>query len=135
MEKLLRIFIFAFPFFYLAGCQPDLKISKFDIDWNDDVKKVNARIKNTGGEGTGPFTVNINAIEEPTSINHRPVITKEIPNLGKNDYIDINADFAPLAHPDNADLKNVKKIQIVVDPTGMVKESNKNNNTEEKSVP
>jgi hypothetical protein len=135
MRKFINSFLIIFPLLYAAGCQPDLKITKFDIDWNKDTKKVNARIKNTGGEGTGPFMVYINTIEDPASVNHHPEIAKKIPALGKNDYVDITADFAPLAHPDNADLKNVKKIQIVVDPTGMVKESNKKNNTEEKSVP
>ncbi len=58
-----------------------------------------------------------------------------MPGFAKGASITLNADFAPLAHPDNNNLGNVNKITVMADLKGMVKESNENNNTKEKPVP
>ncbi|HBG27181.1 MAG: hypothetical protein A2Y10_07400 [Planctomycetes bacterium GWF2_41_51] len=135
MNIYFKLFFIVFPALYIAGCSPDLKIEKFDIDWDEHNKKVNARIENTGGEGTGPFLVHFAAEEEPVSPTHSPLIVKEVKGLGKKEYVNLTADFAPLARPENVNLANVKKILIVVDPTGLIKESDEKNNIKSKSVP
>ncbi|OQA03434.1 MAG: hypothetical protein BWY69_00463 [Planctomycetes bacterium ADurb.Bin401] len=111
-----------------------MKITEFDVDWDEDNKKANAQIKNTGGKGTGSFLVYFAAEEDPVSPSHSPLIVKEVKGLGKDEYINLSADFAPLARPENVNLANVQKILIVVDPTGLIKESDEKNNIESESV-
>jgi hypothetical protein len=73
--------------------------------------------------------------EEPVSPTRRPQVRKDVPHLAKGDSIPLEADFAPLGHRDNNYLGNVKKIRVLADPKGMVKEKNENNNETEIPAP
>ncbi|VAX32735.1 hypothetical protein MNBD_NITROSPIRAE02-1490, partial [hydrothermal vent metagenome] len=92
-------------------------------------------IANIGNKDAGTFMVYFNGDEDPESPNHRPQVRYNIPGLAKGAAITLDADFAPLAHPDNNYLRNVYKITVLVDPKGMVKESNENNNVKEFMLP
>lgn len=135
MKKCMQVLLFVFPMMYLAGCNADLKIKDFDVDWKDDIKRVNAKIENDGSKGTGPFLVYFSGEEDPVSPSYSPLIVKNVNGLAEDEEINLSADFASLARPENVNLANVKKIVIVVDPTGLVKESDEKNNIKSKSVP
>gem|GEM_PF-3562754 len=115
----------------LAGCAPDLVVKNLDVMWNATDKKATAEIANVGNKDAGNFMVYFNGDENPVSPNHRPQLRYSVPGLAKGASVVLNADFAPLAHPDNDYLGNVYKITVLVDPKGMVKESNENNNVRE----
>jgi hypothetical protein len=129
-----RVNIFAFILILsaaLLGCAPDLVVKDLDVTWNTANKKAKAEIANTGNKDAGKFMVYFNADEEPVSPNHIPQVSFNIPGLAKGASLTLIANFAPLAHPDNNNLANVYKITALVDPKGMVKESNENNNVKE----
>jgi hypothetical protein len=134
MKMLVKALIFL-PLLLLAGCLPDLTVTKLDVTWNNTGKIAVARIRNIGNANAGPFLVYFNAEEDPVSHNHRPQVRKNLFGLHKGASTELTADFAPLAHPDNANLANVKKIAVFVDAKNMVKELNENNNSMEKPVP
>ncbi|NOZ25151.1 MAG: hypothetical protein GXO94_03535 [Nitrospirae bacterium] len=115
----------------LAGCAPDLVVKNLDVTWNATDKKATAEIANVGNKDAGNFMVYFNGDENPVSPNHRPQLRYSVPGLAKGGSVVLNADFAPLAHPDNNNLGNVYKITVLVDPKGMVKESNEDNNVKE----
>ncbi len=133
-----RMKVFAFIFIIaaaLVGCAPDLVVKNLDVTWNAVEKKASAEIANIGNKDAGTFMVYFNGDEDPESPNHRPQVSYNIPGLAKGAAITLDADFAPLAHPDNDYLRNVYKITVLVDPKGMVKESNENNNVKEVLLP
>jgi len=115
----------------LLGCAPDLVVKNLGVTWNTANKKAKAEIANIGNKDAGKFMVYFNGDENPVPPNHRPQVAFNIPGLAKGASLTLIADFAPLAHPDNNNLANVYKITALVDPKGMVKESNENNNVKE----
>lgn len=114
--------------FAVIGCAPDLVVRDLDVAWDADNKKAKAEIANIGNKDAGRFLVYFNVEEDPESQNHIPQVSHNVASLAKGNSIILDADFAPLAHPDNSNLGNVYKILVLVDPKGMVKESNENNN-------
>lgn len=79
--------------------------------------------------------VYFNGVEDPVSPNRRPQVRNNIPTLAKGNSIILEADFAPLAHPDNNNLGNVYKILVLVDPKNTIEERNENNNEKEVPIP
>lgn len=134
MKTLVYLSLFISSLF-LVGCEPDLTITKLDTQWDAQNKRAIVEIKNQGQKGTGPFLVYFNGEEDPVSPKHQPQIVENVKGLAQNGTIVLTADFAPLAHPDNVDLNNIKRIVVIVDPKGQVYESDENNNVKEKSVP
>jgi hypothetical protein len=134
MKKLGALLFTVLLFFAFAGCGPDLVVKTMSVNWNTTNKKAKATIANIGDEDAGPFLVYFNAEENPVSQNYRPQVTHQVPGLAKGASIVLNADFAPLARPQNHYLGNVYKISVLVDPKGMVKESNENNNSKEMPI-
>jgi len=133
------IFLFAF-----LGCAPDLVVKDLQLNWDPEPlpplgsgvnKKAKAEIANIGNKDAGRFLVYFDGEEDPVSPTRRPQVSKDVPHLAKGDSIHLEADFAPLAHRDNNYLENVKKILVIADPKGMVKEKNENNNEREIPVP
>jgi len=128
--SLMLILLFAF-----VGCKPDLTVKDLNVTWDAANKKAEAKIANIGNKAAGNFLVYFNGDENPESPNRRPQVSHIVPGLAKGASIILKADFAPLAHPDNNNLGNVYKITVLVDPKGMVKESNENNNVQESPIP
>lgn len=116
------------------GCAADLTVRNLDVTWDPANKTAKAEIANIGNKDAGNFMVYFNAEENPVSRNHRPQVRHNLPGLAKGTSIMLDADFAPLAHPDNNYLGNVYKIMVLVDPKEMVEESNENNNSQEAST-
>lgn len=135
MMRLKNVVFILLPLFAIVGCAPDLVVKNFDVTWDETSKVAKAKIVNTGNKDAGNFMVYFIGDENPVSPNHRPSVAHNIPSLAKGDSIELNADFAPLAHTDNDSLENVFKITVIADPKEMVKESNENNNTQEKLLP
>jgi hypothetical protein len=134
--KRVKNFVFILvPLFALAGCMPDLVVKNLDVTWDAANKKAEAKIANIGNWDAGNFMVYFNGDEDPKSTNHIPQVRHNVPGLAKGASITLNANFAPLAHPDNNNLGNIYQITVFVDPKGMVKESNESNNTKEKPIP
>jgi len=121
--------------FAFVGCAPDLVVKNLDVTWETANKRAEVKIANIGNKDAGNFMVYFNGDENPVSPNRRPQVSYNVPGLDRGASITLNADFAPLAHPDNNNLGNVFKITVIVDPKGMVNESNENNNTQEKPIP
>jgi len=118
----------------LLGCAPDLYVRHLGVTWDEPNKNVEAEIENRGGKDAGSFSVHIKAVEDPESIRHKPEINIDVAGLAKNKITTVNADLAPLAHPDNDNLGNVHTIRVVVDPDNTVKESKENNNVKEYAI-
>lgn len=135
MKVFAKATVFILSLIFLAGCRADLTATNLDVDWNAANKQAKARIRNIGFRDAGMFMVYFDAEENPVSQNHRPQVSHEVNGLAKGAYVDLEADFARLAHPDNANLANVYKIVVTADPKHMVKESNENNNSKEELVP
>ena len=110
------------------GCTPDLTVDKLEVVWDGPEKKAKAEITNIGRRNAAEFMVYFDGEENPASSNYRPQVRHNIPSLAAGGSIVLEADFAPLARPENNNLENVKKIRLIVDPKDMVKESNENNN-------
>lgn len=121
--------------FLLVGCKPDLVVKNLNLTWDVTNKKAKAEIANIGNKDAGSFMVYFNGVEEPVSPNRRPQVRNNIPTLAKGNSIILEADFTPLAHPDNNNLGNVYKILVLVDPKNTVEESNENNNEKEVPIP
>ena len=117
--------------FVLGGCAADLVVKNVNVIWDDANKKADAQIANEGNKDAGNFMVYFNGEEDPESANHRPQVSHNVLGLAKGEYIVLNADFAPLAHPDNYNLGNIYKIRVIADPKGMVRESKEDNNEKE----
>lgn len=121
--------------FAFVGCAPDIVAKNLDVTWDATNKKAEGKIANIGNRDAGNFMVHFNGDENPVSPNRRLQVSHNVSGLSKGASITLYADFAPFAHPDNNNLGNVFKIIVFVDPKGMVKESNENNNTIEKPIP
>ena len=134
-----RVKFFAFMFmllFAFVGCKkPDLTVENLDVNWNWPNRTAKAEIANIGEKDAGNFMVYFNGDENPVSQKRRPQVSHNITGLAVGSSITLEANFAPLAHPDNNNLGNVYKITVLVDPKGMVNESNENNNVQESSIP
>lgn len=120
--------------FALVGCAPDLVVRDLDVTWDEVNKEAKAEIANIGNKDAGNFMVYFNGDENPESTNHRPQVRHNVPGLAKGASAILEADFGPLAHPDNNHLGNIYKIRVLVDPKGMVEESNENNNVKEFAI-
>jgi len=133
--KRLKNFVFALlPLFAFVGCAPDLVVKNLDVTWDAANKKAEAKIANIGNRDAGDFMVYFNGDENPVSPNRRPQVRHNVPGLAEGASTILDAHFGPLAHPDNNNLRNVYKITVLVDPKGMVKESNENNNVKEVAI-
>ena len=125
----------------VTGCcnKPDLTVDPLmptDIIWaaGEDGEKVvtNIVIKNIGHADAGEFMVYINAEEDPVSPSDRPQFREHIEGLSAGETMELGPfDFGPKATANNDYLANVKSILVLVDPKGMVSESNENNNETE----
>ncbi len=127
MRKIL--FLLIATGFLIIGCKPDLTVSNVRVQWNGSQKSVDADIQNIGNKDAGAFLVYFNGDENPVSDNHRPQVSQKLPGLAKGATVTLHADFAPLAHPDNAYLANVYQITVIADPKNMIDEKDENNNT------
>ncbi len=123
-------------FFLLTSCSqtPDLVVTNLDVDWNVPNKKAEAVISNQGNANAENFMVYFNGDEDPESQNRRPQIRHNISVLGQGQSITLEADFAPLAHPDNANLGRIYQITVQADPKQMVDESDETNNNASRPV-
>ncbi len=118
------------------GCvtsRPDLMVAQVTLDWS--TKTVAADVANIGNEDAKEFLVYFNGDENPESSNHRPQVSKHVAGLNAGETIHLKADFAPLAHSDNALLARVYMITVLVDPKGMVEEHFEDNNRKRALVP
>jgi hypothetical protein len=119
---------------FLTGCA-DLVVSHVEVNWSGTNRTARADIANLGNRSAGPFLVYFDADENPVSPNHRPQVRHQIPGLAPNASVQLEADFAPLAHPDNHDLANVYQITVIADPKKAVKEWDEANNTRSERIP
>jgi hypothetical protein len=113
----------------IAGCSTggvDLVVN--NLDWDPATKVAQVEIANIGSDDAGAFLVYVNADEFPESQNRRPQVSHRIAGLQSSDTLILQADFAPLAHPDNNNLGNVYQITALADPKSMIGESNEENN-------
>lgn len=134
--KKIKFFAFMFiPLFVFVGCEADLTVKDGEVNWDATNKKAKAEIANIGNKDAGNFLVYFNGDEDPVSPNRRPQVSHDVPGLAKGESIILEADFAPLAHPDNDSLRNVYQITVIADPKEMVKEKNENNNVKELQIP
>lgn len=118
----------------VVGCAPDLIVKDLNVTWDAVNKTATAEIANIGNQDAESFMVYFNGEEAPVSPNHRPQVRHNVPALAKGGSTILEADFTPLAHPDNDNLGNVYKILVLVDPKNTVEESNENNNEKEMQV-
>ena len=116
------------PIFAMFGCTPDLAVTDLEVTWNAAERKAVAQITNLGNQGAGEFLVYFNGDESPESPNRRPQVRHTVPALSAGASVTLEANFGPLAHPDNADLGSVYQISVLADAKGMVQESNEDNN-------
>lgn len=130
-----KLFLWIILSFTFIGCLPDLVVRNLDVNWDAANRKAKAEIANIGNKDAGNFMVYFNGEEDPVSPNRRPQVRHNIPNLPEGNSIVLEADFVPLAHPDNNNLGNVRKIRVLADPKNMVKEKNENNNEKEFPLP
>ncbi|MGR8930879.1 MAG: CARDB domain-containing protein [Gammaproteobacteria bacterium] len=112
----------------LVACTPDLVVRNLTVNWDNVNKKAFVDVENRGNGDATYFMVYFNGDEYPESRNRRPQVRHNVPNLGANQSIRLEADFAPLAHPDNFNLDNVYQITVLADPKWTVDESNEDNN-------
>lgn len=112
----------------LCGCAPNLVVRNPEVTWNDATKTASAEVANVGRGRAGEFLVYFDAEENPASQNHRPQVVRRVPGLAAGSSTTLSADFAPLAHPDNASLRNVYQIEIIADPKNEVAESREDDN-------
>lgn len=122
---LLIVGLFAFAF---VACKPDLIVKDVTVTWDATCKKATAEIRNIGNAHAGEFMVYFDGEESSVSPNHRPQVRHNVPGLARGASIVLEADFAPLAHPDNNNLGNVHSILVIADPKNMVDEIREDNN-------
>lgn len=128
MKRALTIDLAGVVLSLLAGCAADLTARPPVMQWDATHKTAKAEILNLGTKDAGPFLVYFNGQENPQSTNRRPQVGKNLPGLAVGASTWVEANFAPLAHPDNANLARIEAIKVIVDPKHMVRESNENNN-------
>lgn len=129
-----RAFILCFLAIFLTGCA-DLVVSHVEVNWSGANRTARAEIANVGNRRAGPFLVYFDADENPVSQNHRPQVRHQVDGLAPGASVQLEANFAPLAHPDNHDLANVYQITVIADPKKMVKEWDEANNTRSEHIP
>jgi hypothetical protein len=134
MKMVIRICLIVLCAGFICGCA-DLKVTQLSAVWDQNNKVASATISNTGNGNAGSFLVYFYGVERPISKLNRPQIAQEVDGLMKGEQIEIEADFDPLAHPNNNNLANVIRILVVADQTNKVGESNENNNTRAVPVP
>jgi len=117
-----------------VACKPDLVVKDVTVTWDAANKKVKAEIANIGDADAGEFLVYFDGDEQPVSQNHRPQVRTSVPGLARGQSMVLDADFAPLAHPDNNNLGNIFQITVRADPKSNVSESNENNNVKSCAV-
>jgi len=112
----------------ILGCStyPDLVVNR--LDWDEVNKRAEVEFTNTGNEDAGEFMVYVNGDEFPQSQNRRPQVRHHVSGLTQGTSMTVQAEFAPLAHPDNNNLGNIYKITALVDPKSIVSESDESNN-------
>ncbi len=88
----------------IVGCSPNLIVRNAAVTWNDNTKVAIAEVANVGNRSAGEFLVYFNGEENPVSQNHRPQVQQRVAGLAAGAAVVLTADFAPLAHPDNAGL-------------------------------
>lgn len=108
----------------LGGCA-DLTPTALDMDW--ETKTASVCIQNRGLTQSDAVLVYFNALENPTSQNRRPQVTHTLGPLEPNQWVRLHADFAPLAHPDNANLTRVWAMEVLVDPKRSGRDTNRAN--------
>lgn len=119
----------------LCSCAADLKVTDLNVTWSENVKMVRAEIANVGHKDAGKFLVRFDGLENPESPSYRPRVTVEVPGLPKGEWLPLEADFSPLARPENNYLANVFRISVTIDAEGVVREVNEENNTREAVIP
>ena len=121
------------PLFLLAlftFCKPDLRVVSVSCD--STTKTIKAVIKNAGNLRSGGFRVDFRAIEQPPSPpRYAPRFNTSRPWLKQGTSVTETATFN--SRPQNNYLRNIRKVQVTVDPKNTIKESNEENNT--KTVP
>ena len=116
-----------------VGCGPNLTVRNATVTWNATTKVATAEVANIGNRPAGEFLVYFNGEENPMSSNHRPQVRLPVAGLAAGTAVVLTADFAPLAHPDNASLGNVHRISITADPKSQIAERREDDN--ETTVP
>lgn len=113
----------------LCGCgAPNLVVRNTSLSWNGTAKVVRAEVANVGSGRSSAFLVYFDGEEDPVSPTHRPQVVERVPGLAAGAAVQLAADFAPLARPENAELKNVREVWITVDPELKVEESREDDN-------
>src|SRR5689334_9492250 len=114
----------------LEGCEqsPDLVASGMDVTWADTTHQVRAYVTNMSSSSAGSFLVYFDADEDPESTMDRPQVRLSVPELAGWATVTLDADFSPLASAHNAQLGNVKKITLRVNPKRQIAETNEQNN-------
>ncbi len=113
---------------FAADPAPDLFVKSGKANWTPPHKTAYATIYNVGKADCGPFTVYLDAEENPVSDNRRPQLQVKVNGLKAGQRIEIKESFISVQHPENANLANVKKICVKADPKDEIKESNESNN-------
>lgn len=113
----------------LSGCvQPNLIVAGHQMQIVDGAKTSRLQIHNAGSGNAGPFLIYVTGLENPPSTNHIPQLTHSVTALSAGQTIDLEGDFGPLAHPDNAMLANLRSMSVEVDPKDDVVESSETDN-------
>ena len=122
---------------FLAGCvkKPNLVVQNLQVTWNAQSKTAVATIANTGNASAGSFFVYFDGDENPVSQNYRPQVTVNVAGLAAGASTTLNADFGPLARPQNFNLSNVHSITVAADPKNAIAESNETDNKATHSAP
>lgn len=113
------------------ACKPDLTIEDLAVGWNPLHRLAKAVIKNIGNSDAGKFTVNFNAYANSVL---QAQTSQDVSGLAEDAKTLVKTDFTSLANSANQYLRNVNRIEIVVDSRNMVNESNESNNTKERSI-
>lgn len=122
---------------FLAGCvkKPNLVVQNLQVTWNAQSKTAVATIANTGNASAGSFSVYFDGDENPVSQNYRPQVSVNVASLAAGASTTLNADFGPLARPQNFNLANVHSITVTADPKNAIAESNETDNKATHSAP
>lgn len=134
MKKLRNLICILTLSILLMGCGPDLIVNNLEVTWDGNNKKAVVEVINAGNRDAANFMVYFNGDEYPESKNHRPQVRHNVPGLGQGDSIILEADFAPLAHPDNYNLDNIYQVTVLADPKQVVDETDENNNVARNQV-
>lgn len=131
----MKILPFILLFFLAAGCKPDIKVNDIRLDWDNNKKKVTAKVSNNSFIGTGHFSVSFKGIELPQSDSGTAEIIKEVESLGAFSSVWLDVDFRPVESAENDHLWNVNEIIVYADHRDEIGEEHENNNLKSKDVP